>query len=82
MTAHHDYFLLELSVEPISGTLCFFGYGMLSQGTIAAGYYFQSTIVPALSTYTDAWYVYEWTDTNNDSVPNAGDTFALTAHGT
>jgi hypothetical protein len=81
LTPHHDFFLLELSVEPASGTLCFFGYGMLSTGTIAAGYYFQNTVMPNLSTYTDVWYVYEWTDTNNDAVPNAGDTFALLGHG-
>jgi hypothetical protein len=82
LTPNHDYFLLELSVEPISGTLCFFGYGMLSPGTIAAGYYFQSNVLPSLSTFTDAWYVYEWTDTNGDTIPNAGDTFTLMGQGT
>jgi hypothetical protein len=25
------------------------------------------------------YYVYEWTDTNNDGVPNAADTFTLLA---
>jgi hypothetical protein len=69
-------------VEPVSGTLCFFGYGMGGPGTLAAGYYFQSIVVPSLSTFTNVWYVYEWTDTNNDSVPNAGDTFALLQQGT
>jgi hypothetical protein len=82
VTAHHDYFLLELSVEPVSGTLCFFGYGMLSAGTIAAGYYFRNNVAPALSTFTDAWYVYEWTDTSDAGMPNTGDTFTLLAHGT
>jgi hypothetical protein len=82
LTPGHDFFLLELSIEPISGSLCFFGYGMLSPGTVAAGYFVQSSVLPNLSTFTDAWYVYEWTDTNGDSVPNAGDTFTLKGQGT
>jgi hypothetical protein len=82
LTSHHDYFVLELSVEPMSGTLCFFGYGFLAPGTIAAGYYVQNSLLPTLSTFTDAWYAYEWTDVDNDGAPSAGDTFTLIAHGT
>ncbi len=68
LTAHHDYFALEVSVEPISGTLCFFGYGMLVPGTAAAAYYFQNDIVANRATFPGVWYVYEWTDTDNSGI--------------
>jgi hypothetical protein len=81
LTAQHDFFLLELAVEPISGTLCFFGEGILSPGTAAAGYYGASVTVPGHAQYTASYYVYEWTDTNGDMVPDQGDTFTLVAQG-
>ncbi|MDP9149132.1 MAG: hypothetical protein M3O36_04205 [Myxococcota bacterium] len=81
LTPHHDYFLLELSVEPVSGSLCFFGIGFLNAGTAAAGYYFENSVMPSLSTFPDAWYVYEWTDTDGDSLPSAGDMFLRRAQG-
>jgi hypothetical protein len=81
LTMHHDYVVLELAVEPVSGTLCLYGYGLTGWGTLAAGYYFQNNIVPNAAMFTDAWYVYEWTDTDMNSMPSAADTFALVAHG-
>ena len=75
LTAHHDYFYVQVSVEPQSSTLCFSGVGILAPGTQAAGYYVAAQILPNRATYTKSWYVYEWTDTNNDSVANAGDSF-------
>jgi len=81
LTAQHDFFFLELAVEPISGTLCFFGEGILAPGTVAAGYYGASVIVPGHAQYAASYYVYEWTDTNGDGVPDQGDTFALVAQG-
>ncbi len=75
LTAHHDFFYVQVSVEPQSGTLCFDGAGILAPGTVAAGYYAQSELIPNRAKYTSSSYVYEWVDTNNDSTPNAGDTF-------
>jgi hypothetical protein len=75
LTAHHDFFLLELNVDPASGTLCFAGIGFYNLGTLAAGYFFQNKVMPSLSTFTAAWYVYEWTDTDGDSAPSVGDAF-------
>ncbi|HXX66392.1 MAG TPA: hypothetical protein VEK07_04370, partial [Polyangiaceae bacterium] len=77
LTAHHDYFLLVLAVEPISGTLCFTAAGTGAPGTVAAAYYFSTEVMPNLPTYTGSWYAYEWTDTNDNSVPDPGDTFTL-----
>jgi hypothetical protein len=81
LTTQHDYFFLELAVEPMSGTLCLFGEGILGPGTAAAGYYGSQVVVPGHATYLTSYYVYEWTDTSGDGVPGAGDTFALIAQG-
>jgi hypothetical protein len=81
VTAQHDYAVLEVSVEPVSGTLCFFGYGLNLSGTAAAAYYYQNNIVPNRAMYSAAWYLYEWTDTDNSGSASAGDTFTLIASG-
>jgi hypothetical protein len=81
LTASHDYFLLVLAVEPISGTLCFTAAGPQAPGTTAAAYYFTNVVMPALSTFTGSWYALEWTDTNMDGVPDAGDTFTTRGSG-
>ena len=81
LTIHHDYFVLEVGVEPVSGTFCLFGYGMLVPGTAAAAFYFQNDVIASRATFPDAWYVYEWTDTDNDGAPSAGDTFTPVGHG-
>jgi hypothetical protein len=79
--AQHDFFMLELAVEPQSGTLCLFGEGIYGAGTVAAGYYGSKVVVPNHASSSAAWYVYEWTDTNNDMTPDQGDTFNLVAQG-
>ncbi len=81
LTVHHDYFYVQLTVEPASGTLCFMGVGMLEYGTGAAGYFVPSVMIPGRAGYTDSWYVYEWTDTNGDAIANSGDTFTLVKSG-
>ena len=82
LTDHHDYFLLQLSVEPTSGTLCFNAHGFFAAGTQAAPWYFTNVIFPSLPTYTDSWYIVEWTDgANQDGVPGPTDTFTLIGHG-
>lgn len=81
LTAYHDYFLLVLAVEPVSGTVCFAGAGTAAPGTTAAGYYFANDVMPNLSTYTRSWYVYEWTDVDMNAKPSAADTFTLKGSG-
>ncbi|MGH7439513.1 MAG: hypothetical protein ACRENE_27810 [Polyangiaceae bacterium] len=81
LSDHHDYFFLQVAVEPMTGTLEFMGVGILGPGTQAAGYYASAVVLPNYASYTDAWYVYDWTDANNDGTANAGDTFTLVAQG-
>jgi hypothetical protein len=77
LTAHHDYFLIYAAAEPVSGTLVFAVYGLYGPGTTAGAFWFQTEISTKVSTYTKQYYVYEWTDTNNDGAPNPTDTFNL-----
>jgi hypothetical protein len=81
LTAHHDFFYVQVTVEPQSGTLCLSAVGMLGPGTQAAGYYAGAELIPNRAKYTSNWYVYEWQDANGDSVANAGDTFTLVKQG-
>ena len=86
LNASHDIFVLQLIVEPISGTLSYTGYGMFIWGTAAAGYYFSNVVMPNIATYTDAWYVYEWTDSGDVDggavqLPDPTDTFTFTMSG-
>jgi len=81
LTAHQDYFYLQMTVEPISGTLTMMGVGMFAPGTAAAGYYASTVVLPNRAAYTDSWYVYEWQDTDGDSTPSAGDTFTPLGQG-
>lgn len=81
LTSHHDFFYVQLVVEPQSGTLCFSVVGIFVPGTMAGGYYVPTQIIPHRSTYTNSWYVFEWIDSNNDGIANAGDTFTQVASG-
>jgi hypothetical protein len=75
LTAHHDYFLIYAAAEPTSGTLVFSVYGLYGPGTAAGAFYFKTNMATSLSGQSKQYYVFEWTDTNNDSVPNGADTF-------
>jgi hypothetical protein len=81
LTATNDYFLIELVVEPESGTLCFAATGMLDAGTAAAGYFTSTQVIPNRSKYPDAWYAYHWQDTDTTAGPSAGDTWTQLGSG-
>jgi hypothetical protein len=81
LTANHDYFAVEIAVEPTSGTLFLAAEGMKSPGTQAAGFWTSTVLIPGRTVYSNSWYVYEWTDNDGDGMPSAGDTFTLLAQG-
>jgi len=81
LTPTHDFFLVEVVVDPISGTLSFVLYGLDSPGTKAGAYYFTNTMLPSITTYTNSWYLYEWMGLNADGTPGPGDTFTQLASG-
>jgi hypothetical protein len=76
----HDFFYIQMFVEPLSGTLCVSAVGMFAPGTVAGGFWLSTEIIPKRAMYTDTWYAYEWID-SGDKIPNAQDTFRLVAHG-
>jgi hypothetical protein len=80
---HRDQFVSELVTDPMSGTLSLIGYGACvgGAGTQAAAWYYANVMLPNAASYPDSWYVVDWTDTDNDAAPSAGDTFTILAHG-
>lgn len=74
---HRDQFVMELATDPTSGNLALIGYGLCNggYGTQAAGWFWANVMLPNRAAYPDTWYVFDWVDTNNDSVPNAGDSY-------
>jgi len=82
-TSHHDNLLIELARDPSSGTLALIGYGVCAggYGTQAAGWYYANVMLPNRASYPDSWYLFQWDDTNMDSLPNVGDSFVQLASG-
>lgn len=74
---HRDQFVMELATDPATGGLALIGYGLCNggYGTQAAGYFWANVMLPNRAAYPDTWYVFDWIDGNNDSIPNAADTF-------
>jgi hypothetical protein len=82
-SAHKDQFITELVTDPMSGTLSLIGYGACSggRGTLAAAWYYANVLLPNRMSYPDSWYVFDWTDTDDNGMPSGGDTFTVLAHG-
>jgi hypothetical protein len=49
LNAGHDFFIIEMAVEPRSGTLVVSAQGMQVPGTVASAWWFRNTIVPAVT---------------------------------
>jgi hypothetical protein len=81
LTATHDYFLVEVVFDSMSGTLSLVLYGVDSPGTKAGAYYFANTMLPSIATHTHSWYLYEWMGVSADGTPGPGDMFTLLASG-
>ena len=83
----HDYFLVEVVKDPISGTFSFVVYGVESPGTKAGAFYFANVMLPSIvgdaaTPYTDAWYIVDWTASPDaGTVPSTSDTFTIIASG-
>jgi hypothetical protein len=68
---HEDYFLIE-SLFDANGNQVFISYGFDWKGTWAAGLLIQ-TIYPNIQTYTNNYYIFHWTDTNGDGIPQTNE---------
>lgn len=80
LSATHDYFLVELVFDRASGTLALVLYGLDVPGTRAATFHFANTMLPSIATFSQNWYLYEWSGTSAGG-PSAADTFTLLASG-
>ncbi len=77
-----DVFLVELAIDPSSGTLALIAYGLCSPGTgtLAGSWFWANVMLPNRAAYPGSWYIVEWTDTDGDFAPSAGDTFTVLQH--
>jgi hypothetical protein len=82
-TTNTDYFLLQMSVDPATGTLCFMTLGITSVGTTAGAYYAANHFIAngAFASSTKSWLVYKWTAAGDAGVVSEQDTFTLIASG-
>lgn len=80
---NRDVFLVHLATDPTSSTLALIAYGLCSpgNGTQTGAWYWANVMLPNRATYTDSWYLYEWIDTNMNSLPDMTDTFTRLASG-
>lgn len=81
ITPSHDFAIIQVITEPISGTFLVHEFGHLGHGTRAGAYYLENVLGPGLAADTHTFYVVEWTDQNGDQRPDAGDAFVLVASG-
>jgi hypothetical protein len=79
----HDFFLLQLTVDPRNGSTCLGAIGLTGQGTLAAGYYAAKRLIEngAYATTSKSWLLYEWTDEDDGGTPDDNDTYTLVASG-
>jgi hypothetical protein len=78
----HDIFVIQVGREEITGTLSLVAYGFHANGTRAAAWYFVNVMLPSITTYTQAYYVYEWVDAApGNLMPDSADSFTLRGSG-
>jgi hypothetical protein len=73
MSTFHDLFVVELVVDPTTGTPVLIAYGQ-DKGTPAAAWYFANTIIKDATLLTKTWFVCDWIDTSTNG-PDASDTW-------
>jgi len=81
LTPTHDDFVVQLAHEPASGTLTLMVYGLYPAGTVAGVWYVQNVMMPKKETFSDRWFVFEWTDSDGMAGPTAADMFVKLGSG-
>lgn len=66
----HDFFAIQFMRDPQSGSLVLNAQGFWLSGTNAASFLMLEGILPNITSYDQAWYVYEWTDADDDKGPD------------
>jgi hypothetical protein len=80
-----DVFAIQV-LRDADGRLVVLMYGERYTGTWAAAEYFKFIVYPTITSYTDSYYIVQWTDaasgTSANFMPDSGDTFTILAQGT
>jgi len=66
----HDFFIVQFTRDPASGSLILNVQGFWLSGTVAGAYQVIHGLLPELSKQDKAWYAYEWTDQDGDKAPD------------
>ena len=62
-----DYFVFQIYRD--GERYIFSEWGICAEGTYAGGLCFIVHIWPNIEIYTKSYYIYSWTDSNNDDMP-------------
>jgi hypothetical protein len=76
----HDYLVIEVARDAVTGALAVINYGFTEYGTAAAVWYFTNVVLSDFATRDGSFYVLEWTDDGN-ATPDAADAFDVIASG-
>ena len=77
----NDYILLQVVMEPISGTIAFSGQGLTGNGTSASALYFEQVISPRIADENTSWIVVQWTDSDGTIGASENDTYTVIESG-
>jgi len=66
-----DYFVFQIYRDGDRYVFSEWGFG--AQGTYAGGQCFIDYIYPSLQYYINQYYIFAWTDSNNDGMPQQGE---------
>jgi parallel beta-helix repeat protein len=79
-----DVFAIQI-LRDADGRLVVLMYGERYTGTWAAAEYFKFTVYPTITSWTNSYYIVQWTDaasgTSANMMPDSGDTFTILAQG-
>ena len=79
-----DVFVIQI-LRDSDGRVIVLMYGTHYTGTWAAAEYFKFTVYPTIASWTDSYYIMQWTDTGSGSsanfMPDSGDEFSILAQG-
>lgn len=65
---HHDIFIIEFFRDNNDRNVLIY-YGHNWRGTLVAGQYFSQVMYPRISDYSGSYYIFEWNDSDDDSIP-------------
>ncbi len=75
ISSTHDFFAVQISPDPLGSRVVITAAGADQAGTKAAARWFESVVAPDLRGHSKRSYVVEWTDSDEDGTPSAGDTY-------